>query len=164
MLDRVQPDVICVDNVILFPAIKRHAREKARPWVRIISCSENEIEDPDIPPHLSGCGATDRKGHAQYRRRFKEVIKPIHDEFNAFLKSVGERSYPLGQFFEPSPHMNLLLYPSAVKFKRRHRLPPRPVPVPRRLRAQGAALRRSRVQGEQGQAVALREFRIAGRR
>ena len=124
VLDRVQPDVICVDNVILFPAIKRHAREKARPWVRIISCSENEIEDPDIPPHLSGCGATDRKGHAQYRRRFKEVIKPIHDEFNAFLKSVGERSYPLGQFFEPSPHMNLLLYPSAVRFRRRHRLPP----------------------------------------
>ena len=124
VLDRVQPDVICVDNVILFPAIKRHAREKARPWVRIISCSENEIEDPDIPPHLSGCGATDRKGHAQYRRRFKEVIKPIHDEFNTFLKSVGERSYPLGQFFEPSPHMNLLLYPSAVRFRRRHRLPP----------------------------------------
>jgi MGT family glycosyltransferase len=124
VLDRVQPDVICVDNVILFPAIKRYAREKARPWVRIISCSENEIEDPDIPPHLSGCGATDRKGHAKYRRRFKEVIKPIHDEFNAFLKSVGQRPYPLGQFFEPSPHMNLLLYPSAVRFKRRHRLPP----------------------------------------
>jgi MGT family glycosyltransferase len=53
------------------------------------------------------------------------VIKPIHDEFNAFLKSVGERRYPLGQFFEASPHMNLLLYPSAVRFKRRHRLPAR---------------------------------------
>ena len=28
VLDRVQPDVICVDNVILFPAIKRYAREQ----------------------------------------------------------------------------------------------------------------------------------------
>jgi MGT family glycosyltransferase len=31
----------------------------------------------------------------------------------------------LGQFFEASPHMNLLLYPTAVKFKRRHKLPAR---------------------------------------
>ena len=125
VLDQVRPDVICVDNVILFPAIKRYAKEQRIPWVRIISCSENEIEDPDIPPHLSGAGASDRKAHAAYRRRFRQVIKPIHDEFNAFLMSVGERRYPLGQFFEASPHMNLLLYPSAVRFKRRHRLPGR---------------------------------------
>lgn len=125
VLERVQPDVICVDNVILFPAIKRYARRHRKPWVRIISCSENEIEDPDIPPHLSGAAAHDRRAHAAYRRRFRQVIKPIHDEFNDFLKSVGERRYPRGQFFEASPHMNLLLYPSAVRFKRRHRLPAR---------------------------------------
>jgi MGT family glycosyltransferase len=91
--------------------------------VRIISCSENEIEDPDIPPHLSGCGEEDKKGFARYRKHFKEVIKPIHDSFNAFLKSMGEKRYPLGQFFEASPFMNLLLYPTPVKFKRRHKLP-----------------------------------------
>jgi UDP:flavonoid glycosyltransferase YjiC (YdhE family) len=51
-LETIQPDLVCVDNVILFPAIKR----AGVPWVRIISCSENEIPDPDIPPHLSGCG------------------------------------------------------------------------------------------------------------
>ena len=38
---------------------------------------------------------------------------------------MGERKYPLGQFFEASPHMNILLYPSAVKFKRKHKLPAR---------------------------------------
>jgi len=123
VLDKVKPDVVCVDNVILFPAIKRYAKRNKKPWVRIISCSENEIEDPDIPPHLSGCGAKDKKGHAAYRKRFNQVIKPIHDTFNAFLKSVGEKKYPLGEFFEASPHMNILLYPSAVKFKRRHKLP-----------------------------------------
>ena len=123
VLDKVKPDVICVDNVILFPAIKRYAKQNGKPWVRIISCSENEIEDPDIPPHLSGCGANDKKGFARYRKRFNEVIRPIHDDFNAFLKSVGEKKYPIGQFFEASPHMNILLYPSAVKFKRRHKLP-----------------------------------------
>ncbi len=36
---------------------------------------------------------------------------------------MGEKKYPLGQFFEASPHMNILLYPSAVKFRRRHKLP-----------------------------------------
>jgi MGT family glycosyltransferase len=125
VLNAVKPDVVCVDNVILFPAIKRYAKQNKKPWVRIISCSENEIEDPDIPPHLSGCGAKDKKGHARYRKRFNEVIRPIHDDFNAFLKSVGEKRYPIGQFFEASPHMNLLLYPSAVKFKRRHKLSPK---------------------------------------
>ena len=125
VLDEVQPDIVCVDNVILFPAIKRYARDHGRKWVRIISCSENEIEDPDIPPHLSGCGEKDKEGFKAYRAHFNDVIKPIHNDYNAFLKRAGEEKYPLGQFFEASPHMNLLLYPSAVKFKRRHKLSPK---------------------------------------
>lgn len=125
VLDTVKPDVVCVDNVILFPAIKRYAKANGKPWVRVISCSENEIEDPDIPPHLSGCGAKDKAGFKAYRDRFNAVIKPIHDDFNAFLKTVGEAKYPPGQFFEASPHMNLLLYPTPVKFKRRHKLSPK---------------------------------------
>jgi MGT family glycosyltransferase len=113
-----------VDNVILFPAIKRYAKERGKPWVRIISCSENEIEADDIPPHLSGCGEKDTTCHAAFRNRFHEVIKPIHDDFNAFLKTCGEDPYPLGQFFEASPHMNLLLYPEPVKFDRAEPLNP----------------------------------------
>jgi UDP:flavonoid glycosyltransferase YjiC (YdhE family) len=119
VLSRLKPDVVCVDNVILFPAIKRYSRENRRPWIRIISCSENEIEDSDIPPHLSGLSEKDKAGFEQFRKRYNEVIKPIHDDFNAFLKERNEVAYPVGQFFEPSPHVNLLLYPSAVKFKRR---------------------------------------------
>jgi MGT family glycosyltransferase len=120
VLAELEPDLICVDNVILFPAIKRYGV----PWVRIISCSENEIEDPAIPPHLSGCGATDADCHAAYRAHFNATIKPIHDDFNAFLESCGEAAYPIGQFFEASPHMNLLLYPEAVKFDRAEPLDP----------------------------------------
>ncbi|RUZ83287.1 glycosyl transferase family 1, partial [Mesorhizobium sp. M7A.F.Ca.US.006.01.2.1] len=41
VLSAIKPDVICVDNVILFPAIKQFGK----PWVRVISCSENEIDD-----------------------------------------------------------------------------------------------------------------------
>lgn len=120
ILAKVQPDVICVDNVILFPAIKQFGK----PWVRIISCSENEIEDEGIPPHLSGMGENDHEGHAAFRAKFNEVIKPIHDDFNAFLKANGEDEYPLGQFFEASPFLNLLLYPEPVKFTRSHPLDP----------------------------------------
>ena len=119
VLEKVKPDLICVDNVILFPAIKRYSRQTDRPWVRVISCSENEIEDPDIPPHLSGCGEHDKAAMNRYRQRFAEIIKPIHDDFNNFLSDCGEQPYPLGQFCETSPFMNLLLYPEAVRFKRR---------------------------------------------
>ena len=121
VLAKVQPDMVCVDNVILFPAIKHYGK----PWVRIISCSENEIEDPDIPPHLSGASESDHEAHERYRKRFNEVIGPIHADFNAFLAETGEAPYPLGQFFEASPTMNLLLYPEAVKFTRRHALDPK---------------------------------------
>ncbi len=118
VLGRIKPDMVCVDNVIMFPAIKRYASENSVPWVRIISCSENEIEDPAIPPHLSGCGENDSACHQAYRRRFNQVIKPIHDDYNRFLGECSEGAYPLGTFFEASPDLNLLLYPEPVKFNR----------------------------------------------
>lgn len=121
VLARVQPDLICVDNVILFPSIK----QSGKPWVRVISCSENEIEDPDIPPHLSGCAQSDTACHARYRARFAEVIAPIHDDFNRFLAENGEAAYPIGQFFEASPYLNLLLYPEPLRYRRAHALDPR---------------------------------------
>ncbi len=119
-LDEIKPDLICVDNVVLFPAIKRYGV----PWVRIISCSENEVEDPDIPPHLSGCREDDPDGFARFRSRFEEEIAPIHALFNSFLVVCGEKPYPLGQFFETSPWLNLLHYPKPLAFNRRHPLDP----------------------------------------
>ena len=121
ILARIQPDIICVDNVILFPATKRYGV----PWVRIVSCSENEFPDPDIPPHLSGCGETDKDCFTAFEARFNAVVKPIHDEFNGFLADCGEAPYPLGQFFEASPYLNLLLYPEPVRFERRNPLDPK---------------------------------------
>jgi len=115
VLDTVKPDLICVDNVILFPAIKQYGK----PWVRIISCSENEIEDEDIPPHLSGCWADDHDAMTQYREKFAQAIKPAHDDFNEFLAQCNEAPYPLGQFFEASPYMNLMLYPEAIAYERK---------------------------------------------
>jgi len=117
-LQRIKPDITCVDNVILFPAIKR----TGRPWIRIISCSENEVPDPDIPPHLSGCHEHDKACFKAFQDAFLRQVAPTHVRFNEFLKKVGEKPYPLGEFFETSPWMNLLLYPQPLQFKRREPL------------------------------------------
>ena len=120
VLEELKPDIVCVDNVILFPAIKHYTA----PWVRIISCSENEIPDANIPPHLSGCGENDRECFEAYQDRFNEMIEPVHRDFNQFLQSCGEAPYPIGEFFESSPYMNLLLYPEQLQFKRSKPLDP----------------------------------------
>lgn len=120
VLAEIKPDLICVDNVILFPAIK----QCGVPWVRIVSCSENEIPDPDIAPYLSGCAAGDSGGFEKFRRRYREVLEPVHRDFNQFLRKCGEAPYPPGVFVEESPWMNLLLYPKAVRFERRNPLDP----------------------------------------
>ena len=119
-LKRIKPDVVCVDNVILFPAIKKYGK----PWIRIISCSENEIPDPEVPPHLSGCSAGDYAGYEAFEMRFLDLVRPTHERFNQFLAQVGHDPYPLGQFFEASPFMNLLLYPRQLQFKRARPLDP----------------------------------------
>jgi len=115
----IQPDLICVDNVILFPAIK----QADCPWVRIISCSENEITDPLVPPHLSGCSQGDYDGYAKFSERFEAAVEPHHQQFNKFLASKGLPPYPLGEFFEASPTMNFLLYPKPLAFDRKNPLP-----------------------------------------
>ena len=92
-LQRIKPDLVAVDNVILFPAIKR----AGCPWVRIISCSENEIPDPDIPPHLSGCHENDKAGFKAFEDRFLELVKPTHARFNEFLAKVGPRALSAGR-------------------------------------------------------------------
>ena len=38
---------------------------------------------------------------------------------------MAKKPYPLGEFFEASPYLNLLLYPEPVKFKRRNPLDPK---------------------------------------
>lgn len=120
VLNEIKPDLICVDNVILFPAIK----QSGVPWVRIVSCSENEVADDNIAPYLSGCRENDTAGRKQFRRRYQEVLKPTHDEFNKFLIQCGEAPYPLANFVEESPYMNFLLYPESAKFNRSKPLDP----------------------------------------
>jgi UDP:flavonoid glycosyltransferase YjiC (YdhE family) len=120
VLARIRPDLVCIDNVILFPA----ATQAGCPWVRIVSCNENEIRDPNIPPNLSGLPANDRRGWDGFEARFRELAAPLSERFNAFITARGHDPYTVGIFFEPSPYLNLLLYPRALAYPRANPLDP----------------------------------------
>jgi len=114
LLADIEPDLIINDNVALYPATQL----AGCPWVRMISCSENEITDPAIPPHLSGCAEDDTACAEAYRREFEKQIKPLHTEFMDFVESCGAERIPFPDFLQPSPHLNLLLYPKPLRFRR----------------------------------------------
>ncbi len=119
-LAAIKPDVICVDNVILFPATTK----ADCPWVRIVSCAETEIPDPDIPPLMSGMTQSDKPGFEEFTQLYKDAVRPAHDRYNAFLKSLGMPAYEAGQFFAPSPNLNLMLYTKSLRHERRNELDP----------------------------------------
>ncbi len=120
VLAELKPDLIINDNVALYPA----TQQAGCPWIRMISCSENEIIDPSIPPHLSGCAENDLDAFKKYRDEFEQQIKPMHDEFNEFLKENNCEPLPFPEFVLPSPYLNLLLYPDPLRFKREKPLDP----------------------------------------
>jgi len=115
---QIQPDLIVKDNVALYPVTEM----QGCPWVRVISCCESEIRDPDIPPFLSGCHENDRAECEKFLARFTEVIKPIHDRFNEVVRSTGHAPLTWPDFEPLSPHLNLLLCPGPLRFARRHPL------------------------------------------
>jgi MGT family glycosyltransferase len=120
LIARLEPAVIVLDNVVMFPAILK----SGRPWVRVVSCAETELPDPDVPPHLSGCSSTDRSGWEGFNRAYAGAVAPAHDRFNKLLTGCGLGAYPRPQFLEASPYLNLLLSPEIVRYKRRNPLDP----------------------------------------
>jgi UDP:flavonoid glycosyltransferase YjiC (YdhE family) len=99
VLERVRPDLVCVDNVNLFPAVKPHGK----PWVPITCCSPNGIEEPHLPPHLGGCRASDSDRRARLRARFREAIGLIHEEFCHFLAGRCTYAHESAQIIEIEP-------------------------------------------------------------
>ena len=120
LLDRLRPDAVVLDNVVMFPAIAR----AGCPWVRVVSCAETEIPDPDIPPYLSGLGLADRADWGTFRDRYRAATAPAHRRLSRLVAAGGLPPLPDGQFLAPSPTLNLLLAPQAVRHRRRRVLDP----------------------------------------
>lgn len=118
LLKRIRPDAIVLDNVIMFPAIAN----AGVPWIRVVSCAETEIPDPNVPPYLSGMAADDPARPA-FEASYLETTARAHRRYNGFRQSRGLEPLREGQFLEPSPHLNMLLAPSAVRHRRETELP-----------------------------------------
>ncbi len=119
LLDRIKPDAILLDNVIMFPAIAK----AGCPWVRIVSCAETELPDPGVPPYLSGIPVENERDCAAFRKEYEKCTRASHDRYNKFRKSRRMPDLPPGIFIEPSPTLNLLLAPSAIRYDRKVPLP-----------------------------------------
>lgn len=119
LLARIDPDLIVLDNVIMFPAIAR----QGCPWVRVVSCAETEIPGDNVPPYLSGLSPEDEQACQKFRGDYLQALKPVHDAYNAFRAETGLPELPPGIFLETSPDLNLLLAPSIVRRDR-------PTPLP----------------------------------
>ena len=118
LIKRIRPDAIILDNVVMFPAIAN----AGVPWVRVVSCAETEISDPNVPSYLSGLVADDPARPA-FDARYLTTTAAAHDRYNAFRKSKGLQALPPGQFLETSNDLNLLLAPSAIRHERTNPLP-----------------------------------------
>ncbi|WP_428035855.1 nucleotide disphospho-sugar-binding domain-containing protein [Amphritea sp.] len=113
LIKRIKPDLILLDNVIMFPAIAN----AECPWVRVISCAETELPDNNVPPYLSGITASSEQRKAFEKAYLKHTSK-IHKRYNSLRKSNGISQLKPGVFLEPSPYLNLLLAPSIVRYER----------------------------------------------
>ncbi|MCV2872713.1 glycosyltransferase [Defluviimonas sp. WL0050] len=120
LLQRLRPDAVVLDNVVMFPAIVR----AGCPWVRVISCAETELPDPNVPPYLSGLPADDRLHWQTFVERYNSAVGPVHHRYNKFRSRHGLPPLDQGQFLEPSPWHNLLLAPSVLRYDRQHQLDP----------------------------------------
>jgi UDP:flavonoid glycosyltransferase YjiC (YdhE family) len=132
LLRRLSPDLVVLDNVVMFPAIAR----AGCPWVRVISCAETEVPDPEIPPYLSGLAADDPAGRAAFDARYRAAIGPVHARYNRFRAGRGIAPLPEGLFLEASPDLNLYLCPSIVRRPRA-----RPLEEPRHVFLEGCVRR-----------------------
>ncbi|MED7787757.1 nucleotide disphospho-sugar-binding domain-containing protein [Francisella sp. 19X1-34] len=118
VLKTIDYDVLCVDDVVTYPAVIK----SSKPWVRIISCFETEVQDDAIPSHLSDFSTNEVAEWKSFDLAFNENIKEVHQKYNVFLKQNGVEELPLGRLLNPSPYLNLLLTPKSIAYKRKEPL------------------------------------------
>ena len=158
VLAEVKPDLICVDNVILFPATKRYGV----PWVRIISCSENEIPDPDIPPHLSGCGEHDKACFAAYDGALQRGGGADPRPVQRVPGRMRGEALPARRVLRAVALAEPPALPGAGEVQAPYAARPAAVPVSRRLRARGGALQGPGIRRQRRQAAGLCQLRQPG--
>ena len=144
VLEEVKPDVICVDNVILFPAIKRYAREQASRGCVSSPARRTRSRIRTFRRICRAAARTTRKASGATASGSTRSSSRSTTAFNAFLKSIGEKKYPLGQFFEASPAHEPAALSDAGEVQAASQAAGEAVPVSRGLRAARRRLTRCR--------------------
>jgi MGT family glycosyltransferase len=112
--ENVRPDAIVIDNVMSSAAILT----AGVPWVRMVSANPLEMDDPEIPPALSGYPSGDRSGWDEFRAEYRRLLDPLVADLSEFNQSKGAPPLPEGKFQYESPWLNLYLYPGVIDYPR----------------------------------------------
>jgi MGT family glycosyltransferase len=119
IIARVKPDVIVEDNVVAFPALNT----AGVPFVRIVSCNPLEVKGPDIAPVFSGYPADDRDGWADFLAEYDRTHRPLWEQFNDWVVSVGAPALPDLEFIGEGD-LNLYVFPGVLDYRKSRRLGP----------------------------------------
>lgn len=119
-INKINPDVICIDDIVGTPAFTRGPY----PWVRLISCNEAEIPDPNIPPKFSGYNLNNKEVWSKFENHLNKSLLTLHNKYNHFLLKNHFSALPENSFFEESPYLNLFVFPEIIAHKRKKTLNP----------------------------------------
>jgi MGT family glycosyltransferase len=115
-----RPDVIVTDNVCAYPAVQA----AGVPWVRAVSANPLELDDPELPPALSGYPVGDRSQWDAFRAEEHRVNHDLQTELSDFCAANGAGHLPDGKFQYDSPWLNVYLYPAEADYPRSRPLDP----------------------------------------
>ncbi|MGU3498370.1 glycosyltransferase [Mycobacterium sp. C31M] len=113
-----QPDVIVEDNVVLFPALTT----AGKPFVRFISCSPLEVPGSDVPPPFSGLPSDDRSAWADYTAEYDRVLRPMWQDFDAWVREQGGEPLPELEFMPRENAATIYNYPAEADYTDRRPL------------------------------------------
>ncbi len=112
IVDKHRPDVIVEDNVVLFPALST----AGKPFVRFISCSPLEVPGADVPPPFSGLPSDDRSEWAAYRTEFDRALRPMWEDFDAWVRQQGGAPLPDLEFMPRDNAATIYIYPEEADY------------------------------------------------
>jgi UDP:flavonoid glycosyltransferase YjiC (YdhE family) len=118
--EEIGPDAIVTDNVCAYPAVQT----AGVPWVRSVSANPLELDDPELPPALSGYPVDDRSLWDAFRAEERRVCHATWSRLSEFCIEQGAGPLPEGKFQYDSPWLNVYLYPEPADYPRSRPLAP----------------------------------------
>lgn len=111
IIDRMKPDVIIEDNVLLFPALAT----AGVPFVRIVSCNPLEVPGASVAPAFSGLAEDDEEGRASFRAEYDRTHRALWSDFDAWAQQNGAAPLPDLEFL-PAGDLNLYVFPEELDY------------------------------------------------